>query len=189
MKTLYKGQIDLTTETGETIACDVINKSGDILDRKGWRRVIMADLMASIEEIGNKKLKVLEYLIDNMNGSNEINTTYDEIETNTGISRATIATTMKALQKSNLIKRVKGIYVLNCGVIGAYGSNEKNKYLMIEYGFNEKSIIKPKENIKELRSTLKNQSNELNIMKTLNTNLMDEIENLKNIINNQYKAS
>jgi len=155
MKTIYKGVKELNDpQTGEVYKFDVISKKYDILDKKGWRRVVMADLMAALEIIGNKKIKVLEYLIDNMDSNNQINTNYREISQNTGISIPTVVDTFKALKQCNLIKKHKGVYVLNCSIISSYGSSDKNKYLMLEYDFNGNSIIKDKENknkrIKEL---------------------------------------
>ena len=169
----YKGQLELFTGEGEVIACDVISKSSN--DMQGWRRVIMADLLAAMDQIGNMKMKVLEYLINQMNSNNEINTTYRNIQTETGISLQTITETFKALRNSNLIKKHKSIYVLNCSIISAYGSQEKNKYLMLEYNFSEKSIVKTKSSTKEL----KEKERLIDTLNTLNTNLSDELNNLK----------
>lgn len=172
MKTTYKGQTKLFDENGQIFEFDVINKKGDSLDKKGWRRVIMGDLMAAIEQIGNKKIKIMEYLIDNMDGKNQINKTYKQIEEDTKISYMTIVETFKALKECNLIKKYGGVYVLNCGVVSSYGNSANNGYLLIEYGFNDESIIKDKKDAKKGKLELENEQ------------LKEELEQLKRLIPN-----
>lgn len=120
-------------ESGEVLDMDVVSKNYDILDRKGWRRVYMADLMAAIEQIGNKKIQVLEYLVDNMDANNFINKSQRQMAEESGISLKTITETMNALYKSNLIIKTRGGYAFNGEIIGAFGSKEKNKMLLIKY--------------------------------------------------------
>ena len=136
MKTVYKGVKELIDpDTGEITKFDIISKKYDILDRKGWRRVILTDLMNILEIIGNKKIKIIQYLIDNMDSNNQINTNYREISKNTGISYKTVADTFKLLKEANLIKKYGGVYVLNCSIVSAYGSSDKNRNLIINYEF------------------------------------------------------
>jgi hypothetical protein len=166
MKTTYKGQTTLIDPTtGESFNFDVISKNGDTLDKRGWRRVIMSDLMSAVEQIGNQKIRVLEYLIDKMDTNNQINKTIIQMSKESNISYKTVCDTLKALKECNLIKKYGGVYVLNCGVISTYGKSEKNGYLLIEYGFNGKSIVKIKEknkNDKDIEiENLKNKIKEL----------------------------
>lgn len=169
MKNEYRGQTKLFDENGQSYDFDVIRKSGDTLDKRGWRRVIMSDLMLCLDQIGNQKIKVLEYLIDLMDGKNQINKTLMEISRETKISYKTVSDTFKALKECNLIKKLGGLYVLNCSIVASYGSSEKNKYLVLEYAFDDtKSIIDKKE--------VKNQKDE-EIEK-----LKIEIEELKKLI-------
>jgi len=183
MAVKYVGNKDLIDpETGETHEFSVISKSCDSLDSKGWRRVIMSDLMEAIEQIGNQKIKVLEFLIDNMDDKNQINLTYTKIQEKTKISRQTIAETFKALKNCNLIKKHGGLYVLNTTIISAYGSSDKNKYLTIEYNFTNKSIVKEPD-IKEIEDSKLKKENEA-IKKAFEAQ-QKELEELKKLLANQ----
>lgn len=122
-------------EFGNVTEMELIQKKFDSLDKKGWRRVVLADLLEVLEVIGNKKIVVLDFLIDSMNSNNEIDLTQDEIAEATGISKQTVNLTFKALSQANLIKKIKRKYVLNTQIVGAFGSTEKNMRLCIEYGF------------------------------------------------------
>jgi Fe2+ or Zn2+ uptake regulation protein len=156
-KVKYLGVESFTNNlTGEQVQMGVVSKDLDILDKKGWRRVIMSDLMEVIEKVGNKKIEVLSYLIDNMDGKNQINTTYRQISKDTQIAIETIRQTFIALKEANLIKKIGGLYVLNVEIISSYGNSTNNKYLAIKYNFtNSKKIEKNKEQeIKELEIRL-----------------------------------
>lgn len=137
MAVKYVGKREFTDEFGNTITMDMIQKKYDGIDKKGWRRVVLSDMLEVLEQIGNKKIKVLEYLIDNMNGNNEIHLSQREIVENTGISIQTVNTTLQALVDTNLIKKIKHKYVLNTQIVSVFGSTEKNAMLCIQYGFSE----------------------------------------------------
>jgi hypothetical protein len=143
-------------ESGEVLNMDVVSKNYDILDKKGWRRVYMADLMAAIEEIGNKKIQVLEYLVDNMDANNFINKTQRQIKEETGVAIGTITETFNALYRSNLIIKLKGGYAFNGEIVGAFGSKEKNKMLLIKYQAD--SIVKDFDIKKEIEKLEKQKS-------------------------------
>ncbi len=100
-KTIYKGTEIWTDERGNSRHIDIVSKQFDAMDKKGWRRAIIGDLMEVLEQIGNKKIKVMEFLIDNMNSNNEINLSQREVEQATGISIKTINETFKALVTAN----------------------------------------------------------------------------------------
>ena len=105
----YLGTQTFKDEYGNDIKMDMIQKNYDSMDRKGWRRAILGDLMEVIEQIGNKKLRVLEFLIDNMDGKNQIDLTQDEIVEKTGISKQTVNQTFKALVECGFMKKSIGI--------------------------------------------------------------------------------
>ncbi|WP_457750421.1 replication/maintenance protein RepL [Sulfurimonas sp.] len=150
MKVKYAGRKTFYDENGNPIEMDIIQKHYDTIDKRRWRRVVLADFLEVLEQIGNKKIKVLEYLIDNMNSNNEIDLTQDEIAEATGISKKTVNITMQALVEANVIKKIKRKYVLNTKIVSAFGSTEKNSMLCIQYGFNTSIVSqKPKEVIKD----------------------------------------
>ena len=154
----YVGEQVFTNDfTGEKVTMGILKKEIDTLDKKGWRRVVMSDLMEVVEKIGNKKIEVLGYLIDNMDGKNQINVTIAKIAKDTKISNKTIIETLKTLKEANLLRKFGGVYVLNVNLISAYGNSKKNQYLAIQYEFTQgiKKVEKTSEQeIKELEKRL-----------------------------------
>jgi len=138
----YLGTKKVYDENGVELELDLIQKKYDAMDKKGWRRAILGDLMEVIEQVGNKKIAVMSFLIENMNGKNEIDLTQDEVVEKTGISKPTVNDTFKALVKANLLKKIKRKYVLNTQIISTYGAADKNRNLCIQYEFNEGSTVK-----------------------------------------------
>lgn len=177
MSVKYVGTRYFTDEFGNTIPMDMIQKSQDFIDKKGWRRVVLSDMLEVLEQIGNKKIQVLEFLIDNMNANNEMDLSMRDIEEATGISLKTINTTIKALIKANLLKKIKRKYVLNTRIVSAFGSTEKNAMLCIQYGFNSFSNVK-EETDEEKLVKLKKQVNrlELKLKKDSNTSTEEKQE-------------
>jgi predicted transcriptional regulator len=161
-KIKYIGTQTFTDERGNKVDMAMIEKNYDAMDKKGWRRAIIGDLMEVIEQIGNKKIKVMEFLIDSMNGNNEIDLTQDEVVKATGISKPTVNETFKALVEANLLKKIKRKYMLNTQIISAYGSSEKNKM----YGFNPLPDKKaPKKTLEEQFLELETEEKEIAEMK------------------------
>jgi DNA-binding Lrp family transcriptional regulator len=162
----YVGTQIFTDESGNKVPMAMIAKQYDAMDKKGWRRAIIGDLMEVIEQIGNKKIKVMEFLIDSMNGNNEIDLSQREVEKATGISLRTVNETFKALVEAKLLKKIKRKYVLNTQIISAFGSSEKNKMLCINYGFNALPDKKMrKKTLEEQLLELENEEKELNELK------------------------
>lgn len=186
MAVKYVGSKELLDpETGETHEFSVISKNYDNLDIKGWRRVVMADLMDAIEQIGNQKIKVLEFIIDNMDDKNQINLTQKQISEKTKISKQTITETFKALKNCNLIKKHGGVYVLNTTIVSAYGNNDKNRYLTIEYNFTGKSIVKKEIASEDAIQELQKLQKERELEKKAFEEQQKEIEELKKLLANQ----
>jgi Fe2+ or Zn2+ uptake regulation protein len=158
-KTIYKGTEIWTDERGNSRHIDIVSKQFDAMDKKGWRRAIIGDLMEVLEQIGNKKIKVMEFLIDNMNSNNEINLSQREVEQATGISIKTINETFKALVTANFLKKIKRRYVLNTQIISAFGSGDKNRMLCVEYGFD--SNFKQSETMEEKLLKIQAQQEQL----------------------------
>jgi len=169
----FVGTRYFTDEFGNTIPMDMIQKSHDFIDKKGWRRVVLSDMLEVLEQIGNKKIQVLEFLIDNMNANNEMDLSMRDIEEATGISLKTINITIKALIKANLLKKIKRKYVLNTRIVSAFGSTEKNAMLCIQYGFNSFSNAK-EETDEEKLAKLKKQVNRLELKLKKDSNASTE---------------
>ena len=170
-KTIYKGSEIWTDDKGQQRQIDIVSRQFDAMDKKGWRRAIIGDLMEVLEQIGNKKIKVMEYLIDNMNTNNEINLSQREIVEATGISIQTVNETFKALTAANFLKKINRRYVLNTQIISAFGSGDKNRMLCIEYGFDA--------NFKNEAPTMEQKLAEIRFKKE---QLLKDEEHLKKLI-------
>lgn len=129
--TTFKGIkkfVDL--KTGEVIETDEIDTRGtDINFEKVW----VAHILMALEEIGNKKMKVLETLINNRDGENKVVLTQRKIAELSKASLVTVSTTMKALIKANFIKRLaSGVYQISPNVMFK-GSHNRRMYILLKY--------------------------------------------------------
>ncbi|SKB57053.1 replication/maintenance protein RepL [Malaciobacter marinus] len=125
-------------ETGKLESFTLMRKNvlGDAMDKTGWRRVILLDVIKILTNLtGDRKMMVVEFLIENMNINNEIDLTQDEVVQATRISKKTVNDTFKALVSNGFIKKIKRKYVLNTQIVSVLGATEKNKKLCIEYDF------------------------------------------------------
>lgn len=87
-------------------------------------------LVMMLDVVGGGKLKVVNYLLDNLRLSdNKLVATTREIAETTGVSTKTVTETLKMLRKGNIIKRRTGVLMLNPQIL-LRGDDEKHKYLL-----------------------------------------------------------
>lgn len=117
-------------DTGEIKEMNVINvEERDANFHKLW----LGHIIQSLDLIGNKKIKVLNFIMNNLNSENYFLMTQQEMEKALGISRKTISDTMKALQESDFLTLVRsGTYRINPDVLFKGGKNNRLSVL-IEY--------------------------------------------------------
>ncbi len=124
--------------TGEVEDFTVIQKnvSADFNFHKIW----LQDLLNVLDSFGSKKIKVMTYLLGKMrNEDNSVSCTYRSVADDTGISYQTVASTMKEMQVSNVLKRInQGTYVFNPDII-IKGNGNKRQRLLIEYNITDKT--------------------------------------------------
>ncbi len=125
----------IDSSTGEVIQMDMTERKQDIMAKKGWRRVNIKEFMNVLSLVGNKKIEVLNLLIQNMNGTNKTELTQREVAKILGISLDTVSAAFIELGALGLIKKIKNCYVLNTQIVSAYGSVENNMSYCEEYGF------------------------------------------------------
>ena len=173
----YVGSKTVIDENGNELHLDMIVKKVDRLDHVGWRRIVLADLLSALDQIGNQKIKVLDCLIANMGSDNTIYLNQREIAKISGVSLQTVNITIQALQDSNLLKKIKHKYILNTQIVASFGSKERNTALCIQYDFTdganrtsereyeasaqafERKAIYAQANAKAYRDALKNKKN------------------------------
>ncbi|BCC56668.1 replication/maintenance protein RepL [Bacillus cereus] len=127
-------QTFINQETGELNEMQVINiEERDANFHKIW----LGHIIESLDLIGNKKIKILSFIMQNINSDNLFLMTYDEMAKELSISKPTIVETMKALQSSNFLKKVRnGQYAINPDVI--FKGNKTNRLnVLIQYQKNE----------------------------------------------------
>lgn len=130
--TVYKGSQRLIDEqTGEVIEVDKLYRkqsSGNFV------KAYIVQLVSMLDMIGGKKLKIVNYILDNVHLSNNlIVATTREIAKATNTSTQTVTRTLKILEEGNIIKRRTGALMLNPELL-MRGDDHKQKYLLLEFG-------------------------------------------------------
>lgn len=122
----------MNMETGEIIETVIVQK--DIEQDYNFYKVWLLDLFNILELVGTKKMKVVNYILDNMNTQN--NTfigTHEKIAKELNISRPVVSQTFKALQEANLLRKIQsGVYMINPDII-VKGKTGKRINLLIKY--------------------------------------------------------
>lgn len=120
----------INQNTGEIVEMNVIEEQErDANFHKIW----IGHIVQALEMVGNKKLKVVTYIMDNLNSENLFIMTQREMEKNLKISLKTISETMRALQEANFLKiKQAGVYQVNPNVMFK-GSKGKRLNVLIRY--------------------------------------------------------
>ena len=136
-KTIKKQQIIgtetyINRETGEIIEANVIQKNVEA--DYGFFKVWLLDLMNILELVGTKKMRVVNYIFENLKGAeNLFIATHEEIAKKLKISRPVVSQTFKILLDANLlVKKQNGVYMINPDII-ARVNNPKRMSLLIKY--------------------------------------------------------
>jgi DNA-binding transcriptional regulator YhcF (GntR family) len=124
--------------TGEIEEFNVIRiEDTDFNFDKFW----VSQLLTAIDEFGNQKIKLLMYLIENRERSNNaIIKTTRELEAETGISRNTILQTLKILEKHGIIKRKTGVIFISPEVVFR-GSHNNRRRILLDYRKAENNVV------------------------------------------------
>lgn len=127
----YEGKEQwVNTKTGEIIEVDKVEK---LVKRNNFMITYMTYMLDLFELLGTKKMKLVKYLLENMDkGNNIIVKTTRELAEETGISKPVIIETLKLLETNGPIVRKTGVIMLNPKLIHR-GSNQKEKYLLTKF--------------------------------------------------------
>lgn len=117
-------------QTGETVdAVTTMQQTSDINFTKVW----ISNLLFSLEVVGGAKMKVVNYILDNLNYSeNMLVATHKEISDKIGISSRTVGETIRLLRDANFLTTRPGVIMVNPDVL-AKGSNGKRNALLIRF--------------------------------------------------------
>lgn len=138
----------IDAETGEIEKMNVVSvEERDCNFHKLW----LQHIVSSFDLIGNQKIRLAFWIIENLNRDNILNYTYEQIAEKTGISYRTVFNTMKILIESNFLTRHNsGTYIVNPDVIFKGGKSDRMNVL-IQY--------------QEAREPLKEETDKLKLIK------------------------
>jgi DNA-binding transcriptional regulator YhcF (GntR family) len=120
----------INCNTGELEDFNVISQEEQDFDfDKFW----ISQVMFAIDEFGSKKMQLLLYLITKRErANNTVLKTVAEIAEETGINKNTIVSTLKILEKHQIIRRKTGIIFISPDVIFR-GGHAKRMNVLIQY--------------------------------------------------------
>lgn len=116
------------------------------ISRSGFMITYLADLVNLIETIGNRKMKVVKYILTHMDSNNKLSETTTEIAEHCGVSRMTVSETLKLLTDAQFIARKTGTIMLS-PKIAHKGNAQREHFLMMK--FYEIGGVGAKKNIAE----------------------------------------
>lgn len=122
--------ISINTSTGEV--CDVYIEK-EVSSQNFWK-IWLSDILTVLGIISNsKQLDVVLFIMENMKQSdNSFVGTHESIAKRSGVSKRTVATTMKKLLETGFLKRVQnGLYSVNAKYI--VKGNENKRRMIIDY--------------------------------------------------------
>lgn len=123
-------KILIDPETGEAIPFAV----NQLEDRDfNFTKVWMRNLIHSLDEISNQKLRLAFWIIDNLDTNNKLTMTQRQMAEKSGMSVKTVSRTVQALCEGGFLQRINGgAYRVNPDVL--YKGSHKNRMgIMFEY--------------------------------------------------------
>ena len=123
----------INPDTGEVIGdikkVDVILKE---VPRTGFAITYLATIINLIDNIGNKKMQVVKYILQKMDSNNKLSETVREIAKGSGCSLQTVNDTLKTLEECQIIARKVGTVMLS-PKLAHKGNAKKERYLMTKF--------------------------------------------------------
>lgn len=102
------------------------------ISRSGFAITYLSELVRLIDTIGNKKMKVVKYILSNMDSENKLVATTYEIAEKCKVSRMVVSETLKMLEQVGFIARKTGCVMLS-PKIAHKGNAQKERYLMTKF--------------------------------------------------------
>ncbi len=116
--------------TGEVVEATEISKK---VGRQGFMITYLSAIITMIDSLGTKKMKVVKYILENMDKSNNLLIiTSRELAEKTETSLKTVTDTLKSLEDSNIITRKVGIIMISPYLIHK-GNEGKERVLMTRF--------------------------------------------------------
>lgn len=131
--------------TGEIQDVQVINHE----DRDfNFNKVWLGHIVHALDLIGNKKIKVLNYLFENKNYENIVIATMDQMAQKTSTSKKTVYEVIKILRENDIMTKINNaVYRLNPDVVFKGGMKHRMN-ILIQY--RKEKQAEPKLDVEEL---------------------------------------
>ena len=103
------------------------------ISRSDFMITYLAQMVSMLDSIGNKKMKVVKYILQNMDKStNKLTETVDEIAEHCKVSRVVVLQTLKILEQAGFVARKTGVVMLS-PKIAHKGNAQKERYLLTKF--------------------------------------------------------
>ena len=140
--TEYKGKRRVKDlDSGEIFEIDYIKKTTDRHLKGGWKRVYLGDFLVVLLEIGNTKIRVFEFILNNVDTNNKLTMSILQVSEKVGISYKTTHETFKKLAEKGLIRKYGTAWVVMPSFVSTFGSDAKNARLLTEYSEAEETSL------------------------------------------------
>ncbi|UIJ70204.1 replication/maintenance protein RepL (plasmid) [Bacillus cereus] len=128
---IYNGKRRLQDlDTGEIFEVDDIVKK---TPRNGFMITYLTAIVQLIDSLGNKKMQVVKYILENMDKStNTLIITTRELSEKSQVSIKTVVETLKTLEQAQIITRRTGAIMIHPSLIHR-GKDTKEKYLLARF--------------------------------------------------------
>ncbi len=128
---LYTGSDEwINLRTGEVITANQIIKK---TDRNGFMIAYLSAIINLIESLGNRKMQVVKYILDNMDKStNTLLITNRELAKKSNVSLDTISKTLAILKKAKIITTRTGAIMISPELVHK-GNKSKEQYLLTKF--------------------------------------------------------
>lgn len=123
----------INQRTGEIIETQTLKKelSGDV--DVGFHKLWIGHILETIDEVGNAKVRVLLWLMKNMDASNMVKATVRQIAERSGVGEATVKRLMAALRKADVVRlEYGGRWIMNPAVVFK-GGHSRRMNVLIRY--------------------------------------------------------
>ena len=115
---------------GEPAEVNVLVKE---ISRHDFMITYLAQMVGMLDSIGNKKMKVVKYILNNMDKStNKLTETTAELAEHCNVSRMCVSETLRILEDAGFIARKTGVIMLS-PKIAHKGNVQKERLLMTKF--------------------------------------------------------
>lgn len=113
----------------EIKSVDVIVKE---IPRTGFAITYLATIINMIDAIGNRKMKVVKYILSHMDSNNKLSETVREIAEGAGVSLQTANDTLKILEEIGIVARKVGTVMLSPKLVHK-GNAQRERMLLTKF--------------------------------------------------------